>query len=382
MDNSNGSINSPGTPVTIKHSPRTARQASDVSQSIVSLSNMSPPAPSNHSRLSHSHGSNSNSNRSSINNGDTTSQDYGHRRGSDDLSDDNHPTFRHRRESAHLLDTRHSSYSYSLPRSLDTGHYSDSLDGSPLLYGESFVDHQHLQRQSRDHLLGQLQQHGQGHLERRKSQDGIQRRAKKHNSSIQRGFQPSTDPSKGPSLSTTRSGSFSSHTSRPLSARQTQGSSGSSPRLSEHSGSSCETNRNMTEETLIMPQITTASIHDQLPLPPPPQQQQQPQQKLLPQGPLNTTPPDTHLEDRGRPSYLTRSPSLMGPLPRMMTPSPVPLHARLSKLQKEARRGARVLDMDSNGASHHYDYEDVTDSSYDFSSRRHSVAEEDVSLFS
>ncbi|KAF9304950.1 CorA metal ion transporter [Mortierella antarctica] len=68
----------------------------------------------------------------------------------------------------------------------------------------------------------------------------------------------------------------------------------------------------------------------------------------------------------------------MGPLPRMMTPSPVPLHARLSKLQKEARRGARVLDMDSNGASHHYDYEDVTDSSYDFSSRRHSVAEEDV----
>ncbi|KAF9326765.1 CorA metal ion transporter [Podila minutissima] len=251
MDNSNGSINSPGTPATIKHSPRTARQASDVSQSIVSLSNMSPPTPSNHSRLSHSHGSNSNSNRSSINNGDTTSQDYGHRRGSDDLSDENHPTFRHHRESAHLLDTRHSSYSYSLPRSLDTGHYSDSLDGSPLLYGESFVDHQHLQRQSRDHLLGQLQQHGQGHLERPK-------------------------------------------------------------------------------------------------------------------------------KDRGRPSYLARSPSLMGPLPRMMTPSPVPLHARLSKLQKEARRGARVLDMDSNGASHHYDYEDVTDSSYDFSSRRHSVAEEDV----
>ncbi|KAG0085572.1 CorA metal ion transporter [Podila epicladia] len=125
-----------------------------------------------------------------------------------------------------------------------------------------------------------------------------------------------------------------------------------------------------------MPQITTASIHDQPP--PPPQQQQQPQQQLSPQGPHNTTPPDTHAEDRGRPSYLTRSPSLMGPLPRMMTPSPVPLHARLSKLQKEARRGARVLDMDSNGASHHYDYEDVTDSSYDFSSRRHSVAEEDV----
>ncbi|KAG0094435.1 hypothetical protein BGZ93_007211, partial [Podila epicladia] len=89
----------------------------------------------------------------------------------------------------------------------------------------------HLQRQSRDHLLGQLQQHGQGHLERPNSQDGIQRRTRKNQGSIQHGFQPSTDPSKGHSLSTTRSGSFSSRTSRPLSARQTQGSSGSSPRL-------------------------------------------------------------------------------------------------------------------------------------------------------
>ncbi|KAF9195228.1 CorA metal ion transporter [Haplosporangium sp. Z 11] len=61
-----------------------------------------------------------------------------------------------------------------------------------------------------------------------------------------------------------------------------------------------------------------------------------------------------------------------------MTPSPVPLHARLSKIQREARRGARVLDMDNHGNSHHYDYEEMTDSSYDFSSRRHSVAEEDV----
>ncbi|KAG0224521.1 CorA metal ion transporter [Mortierella sp. GBA43] len=34
--------------------------------------------------------------------------------------------------------------------------------------------------------------------------------------------------------------------------------------------------------------------------------------------------------------------------------------------------------MENQGASHHYDYDEVTDSSYDFSSRRHSVAEEDV----
>jgi len=86
---------------------------------------------------------------------------------------------------------------------------------------------------------------------------------------------------------------------------------------------------------------------------------------------------------RDRNSLATRSSALragetMGPLPRIMTPSPVPLHARLSRIQKEAKKGARVLDMDNQGASLHYDYEDVTDSSYDFSSRRHSVAEEDV----
>lgn len=92
------------------------------------------------------------------------------------------------------------------------------------------------------------------------------------------------------------------------------------------------------------------------------------------------------MEDQGRPVRKTLSSSptvleVMGPLPRMMTPSPVPLHARLSKIQKEAKKGARVIDMESNGSSHHYDYEDVTDSSHDFSSRRHSVAEEDVGVF-
>ncbi|KAF9558260.1 CorA metal ion transporter [Mortierella alpina] len=62
----------------------------------------------------------------------------------------------------------------------------------------------------------------------------------------------------------------------------------------------------------------------------------------------------------------------------MTMPSPVPLHARLSTIQKEAKKGTRVLDMENRGVSHHYDYEDATDTSHDFSSRRHSVAEEDV----
>ncbi|KAF8946575.1 CorA metal ion transporter [Haplosporangium gracile] len=114
----------------------------------------------------------------------------------------------------------------------------------------------------------------------------------------------------------------------------------------------------MTEDTLIMPQIITGG-----------------EQNLPHIGTVDL--------DRERPArtVLSSSPTVlevMGPLPRMMTPSPVPLHARLSKIQREAKKGARVIDMESNGSSHHYDYEDVTDSSHDFSSRRHSVAEEDV----
>ncbi|KAF9537858.1 CorA metal ion transporter [Mortierella hygrophila] len=146
-----------------------------------------------------------------------------------------------------------------------------------------------------------------------------------------------------------------------LNSRQPTGqghSSGSSPKLSDRSSDSDHHNRDMTEDTLIMPQIITGSEQD------------------LPH--IGTVD-----SDQGRPArnVLSSSPTVlevMGPLPRMMTPSPVPLHARLSKIQKEAKRGARVIDMEANGSSHHYDYEDVTDSSHDFSSRRHSVAEEDV----
>ncbi|KAF9580774.1 CorA metal ion transporter, partial [Lunasporangiospora selenospora] len=133
----------------------------------------------------------------------------------------------------------------------------------------------------------------------------------------------------------------------------------SSPQLSERSSSSDDMNRTMKEEeSLIMPRIITGA-----------QEEQQP----------HTRPVD---HSRGRTSLLAASPTAMDTMgPRMMTPSPVPLHARLSRIQKEARRGgARVLDMENSGASHHYDYEDVTDSSYDFSSRRHSVAEEDIPL--
>ncbi|KAG9072128.1 CorA metal ion transporter [Linnemannia hyalina] len=150
-------------------------------------------------------------------------------------------------------------------------------------------------------------------------------------------------------------------TAQLVNSRQPTGqghSSGSSPKLSDRSSDLEHHNRDMTEDTLIMPQIITGSEQD------------------LPH--IGTVD-----SDRGRPArnVLSSSPTVlevMGPLPRMITPSPVPLHARLSKIQREAKRGARVIDMETNGSSHHYDYEDVTDSSHDFSSRRHSVAEEDV----
>lgn len=296
------------------------------------------------------------------------------------------------RETAPLLaaSTRNSSYSFS-SRSLDTGNYSDSFEGSsPLLYGDSFVDHQPLQRQFQDRLH-------QEQLQNTLSPTyGTDRPASQHTvhydppdsnnnnnngSTPQRvrlsGFHPSSTSSRhsyrkssppdpislqGPSVTSTRSHSFSSQAHLVNSRRPTgQGeSSGSSPKLSDRSSDSDHHNRDMTEDTLIMPQIITGSEQD------------------LPH--IGTVD-----SDRGRPArnVLSSSPTVlevMGPLPRMMTPSPVPLHARLSKIQREAKKGARVIDMETNGSSHHYDYEDVTDSSHDFSSRRHSVAEEDVSF--
>ncbi|KAF9900166.1 CorA metal ion transporter [Linnemannia zychae] len=290
----------------------------------------------------------------------------------------------HSRDTAPLLaaSTRNSSFSFS-SRSLDTGNYSDSFEGSsPLLYGDSFVDHQPLQRQFHDRLH-QEQQHQQlppiYGSDRPASQHTVQYDPQ-HDTTPQRvrlsGFNPTSasprqsyhkssppnpSPLQGPSVTSTRTHSFSSQ-AYPVNPREQptgQGqSSGSSPKLSNHSSDSDHHNRDMTEDTLIMPQIITGNELD-----------------LSHNGTVN--------KDRGRPSksMLSSSPTVlevMGPLPRMMTPSPVPLHARLSKIQKEAKKGARVIDMETNGPSHHYDYEDVTDSSYDFSSRRHSVAEEDV----
>ncbi|KAF9134188.1 CorA metal ion transporter [Mortierella sp. 14UC] len=287
----------------------------------------------------------------------------------------------HARDTAPLLaaPTRSSSFSFS-SRSLDAGNYSDSFEGSsPLLYGDSFVDHQPLQRHFHDRLH-QEQQHQQlppiYGSDRPASQHTVHYDPQ-HDTTPQvrlSGFNPSSSPRQschkssppnpsplqGPSVTSTRSHSFSSQAHLANSRQPTgQGeSSGSSPKLSDRSSDSDHHNRDVTEDTLIMPQIITGSEQD------------------LPHI-------GTFDQDRRRPSrtVVSSSPTVlevMGPLPRMMTPSPVPLHARLSRIQKEAKKGARVIDMETNGSSHHYDYEDVTDSSHDFSSRRHSVAEEDV----
>lgn len=296
------------------------------------------------------------------------------------------------KETAPLLpaSTRNSSFSFS-SRSLDTGNYSDSFEGSsPLLYGDSFVDHQPLQRQFQDRLhQEQLQntlsptygtdrpasQHtvhydpqdnnsnnNNGSTPQRVCLSGFHPSSTSSRHSYHKSSPPNPSPLQGPSVTSTRSQSFSSQ-AHLVNSRQPTGqgqSSGSSPKLSDRSSDSDLHNRDMTEDTLIMPQIVTGSEQD------------------LPHiGAIES--------DRGRPArnVLSSSPTVlevMGPLPRMMTPSPVPLHARLSKIQREAKKGARVIDMETNGSSHHYDYEDVTDSSHDFSSRRHSVAEEDVSF--
>ncbi|GJJ77328.1 magnesium transporter [Entomortierella parvispora] len=269
-------------------------------------------------------------------------------------------------------------YSRSFTRPLDHDHYSSSYDGaSPFLYGRSFVDHQPLQRQFRDHQQATRQSPKNQEQRHKKANSGVstERQRRSSVSSVASSTTSKTSKSSRSSRSSrSRQNSNSQPTHRPPLPTQPSGvsslshsfsslrspgrrdqSSRSSRPTSHHSSSSDDgLNRNLTEDTLIMPQITTSDI-----------------------GQFG----DVMEQGLSRPTFLSTSPvtvETIGPLPRMMTTSPVPLHARLSKIQKEARKGARVLDMDSNGLSHHYDYEDVTDSSYDFSSRRHSVAEEDV----
>ncbi|KAG0299072.1 hypothetical protein BGZ98_010355, partial [Dissophora globulifera] len=289
-------------------------------------------------------------------------------RGSDVGSDRSHRR-RHRSkrdrdaESTPLMadSTRHSSFSFS-SQSIDTGLYSDSYEGSsPLLYCGSFVDHQPLQRQVQDHHH-QQQQHQRAASSQHTVEQPSSRGERNQSGADMRGLasqsyrlrQPRSPPT-GLSATSTRSHSFSSQVSRSHSHPPGDISNDSSPRQSAHSSSS-DIHRDLAEDTLIMPQIMA-----------------------LDQRPLEAET-DSQRGRRSK-SMLSASPTAAdttGSQHRVMTPSPVPLHARLSRIQQEARKGARILDMDSHGASHHYDYEDVTDSSHDFSSRRHSVAEEDV----
>ncbi|KAF8982280.1 CorA metal ion transporter [Entomortierella lignicola] len=264
------------------------------------------------------------------------------------------------RESTPLLgsSTRNSSYSFS--QSIDTGHYTDSYeDSSPLLYTGSFVDHQPLQRQVQQQLQQEVLRpsNSGGSARRTEMPKGQSLSSSRTYKSRQTGPSDHSPPPIGLSATSTRSQSLSSQTSRIHSNQHIQprvNSNGSSSKSSVGSSGS-DINRDHTEDTLIMPQISNL---DQA---------------------HHRGSTDTERERKAK-STLSASPitSPPGALPRIMTPSPVPLHARLSRIQKEAKRGARVLDMENQGNSHHYDYEDVTDSSYDFSSRRHSVAEEDV----
>lgn len=266
------------------------------------------------------------------------------------------------RASAPLLTESARTTSSSSSQSIDAGHYSDSFSGSSsLIYNESFMDHQPLQRQLQTH--GQVSPQMTSSHRTARPISSSRDRSFMSTSSISRPQHPGASYMNGSTSASlfdasARSESTSPQISRRNTRQSKQTDSGeSSPQRSAHSSGS-ELNKEMAEDTLIMPQLTMVD-------------QAHHNTSAKPAGDRNS------LATR---SSVLRAEETMGPLPRIMTPSPVPLHARLSRLQKEAKKGARVLDMDNQGASHHYDYEDVTDSSYDFSSRRHSVAEEDVMI--
>ncbi|KAF9969745.1 CorA metal ion transporter [Actinomortierella ambigua] len=120
----------------------------------------------------------------------------------------------------------------------------------------------------------------------------------------------------------------------------------------------------ITTSTLIMPQITTTMVGSD-------KSDDDHPHHHLEHDPLDYSPisPEIMREPTERDPLLTRHNSA----------SPVPMHAQLTKLQNEARRGAHVLDMENGGQPRHYDFGDMTDSSYDFaSSRRHSIVDDDV----
>ncbi|KAG0262848.1 CorA metal ion transporter [Actinomortierella ambigua] len=369
--------------------------------------------------------------------------------------DSDHDTPSRRGSDVHLLGPSRSSYSYSLPRSLGSNNYSqDSFSGSPLLFGDSFVDRQNMHKQYQDYQLQQQQQllqqqqqqlhrstagqrpspqqdrtpscsddsHG---LSQSMDQQQRPRLPSRHNSSFtdtteraQASHHPSAasitslldmpDPSTLTAVTATTStppsttrppgsagASFSKHQShsspagssskRSQSNRSREGygsmparyhsAAETSPSLSESSSRSGSVGehdvhdheRDITTSTLIMPQITTTVV-----------------------GSVKSD--DHHLHhhehDHDPLDYSPISPEILREpterdplLVRHNSASPVPMHAQLTKLQNEARRGAQVLDMENGGQPRHYDFGDMTDSSYDFaSSRRHSIVDDDVFL--
>ncbi|KAG0232209.1 CorA metal ion transporter [Actinomortierella wolfii] len=346
--------------------------------------------------------------------------------------DSDHETSGRHVSVAHLLDPSRSSYSYSLPQSLGSNNYSqESLSGSPLLYGDSFVDRQHMHKQYQDyHLQQQQSQRQQSQSEQvhtppngnnEQSQIKTQQRPKaasrhssSHTDTTERGGvsrHPSGASFKSllgmPDPSSTSRTTNTSSTSPPMrpsgsagsilpdrqsrpsptgskssklsqSRRQHEGygslplryhsGAETSPSLSEsssRSGSVGEQDahdhgQDITTSTLIMPQITTTMV-----------------------GSIRSDHPN---DDLDHVNYRSISPEILREpterdhlLARTSSTSPVPMHARLMKLQKEARRGAHVVDMENGSQSRHYDIGDMTDSSYDFtSSRRHSIVDDDV----
>ncbi|CAO3563055.1 unnamed protein product [Mortierella alpina] len=321
-------------------SRHTASELSNLSKSILSLHD-----DYDHGQEEH-HGSDS----TSIHSGRHRRKSRRHREG----QHNHHRGLSPSRETAPLLSdsTRASSYSFSC-QSIGAGHYSDSLEGtSPVLFGASFMDHQPMQRQFQDQQqrlavdLTSSQQTVRPASRRRSDQDSHKVETLRSASPRAQRLSPSRlSPPEGHSPLSTRSHSFSSQTSRPRSHLSRQ--------PSDQGGS--EMLREPTHDTLIMPQLTAGGL-----------------------GHYEPSIDRMHnIVPGSRTSSSPTAADTVGPSHRMM-PSPVPLHTRLSTIQKEAKKGTRVLDMENRGVSHHYDYEDATDTSHDFSSRRHSVAEEDV----
>lgn len=302
------------------------------------------------------------------------------------------------------VDLAHSSYSYtshSLPCSIDTADYTDSMYGSPLVYGESFVDHQNYQLgyQELEQEQGKKQQEqgpeGQGqdrthqrHIrvtiprdesslsfhtditEREPSRDQLSQSPSPTSGELDRSFatvrqsytdfaeisQPFQFEAQSVAVEPTSSnssigdvhGSFimptistSCQVQERVDDRIVQGSSQEQSMGQRGMSSTSDCSWNVRPEA-IPPMFT-------------------PPRKLTKSStPVNSRRTSSHSLNRQVHSQ-----------PRMMSQSPVPLHARLTNLQKRRERKARIPELLLREES-----EDVLGETY--SSRRHSLAEEDV----